>query len=135
MYQGQVMQRDGLPCFSVEDNRETRKTPPRLAGLNVASYRDEIAEHVWLRSFPDDSSSDISPANCVVYGDDGKAPALKVGEPYSVAINSFISKGTKRENRSYHAYFCVTETPEGQRIVHQVFRNDSKAGYDWSVCQ
>jgi len=136
MYKAQVRQEGNLPCFSVEDNRETRKSPPEIAVIGVSVYRQGVAQNVWLRNYPpEEPAFTLSPQQCVPYGEDGQALPIETGERYTVSINSFIGKRGEWHNRAYSAYFCVTADQHGKTTVHQVVWNEDKGGYDWSICE
>jgi len=135
-YPAQVKEKDGLPCFSVEDAKETRKNTPVISTITVFEYGNKAEESIWLRMFPaTETRVTLSPDQCIPYGDDGKAPSLEAGKHYYVFLNADIPKGKDWESRRYGGYFCISNDQSGKAIIHPVVWNDSKDGYDWSVCQ
>lgn len=141
MLDGQVKQAGNLPCFTVADTSEARKSPPEIVALDVyALGPNEEANMVWsLDMTKKQSPVRLSPDNCIAYGADGLMPqsakSLEVGARYAVSINSSIRKGDESENRSYQSYFCLTKGENQALTVHQVLWNEKNKAWNWGVCE
>ena len=123
--------KNNAPCFSVENNSETRVKTPQISVITVDKLNPDKLETMWLRELFSEPPRLLSPDNCISYGENGGGTELQKGDHYSVYMNASIN-GTSRK---YRAYFCLSETPEGKTEIHHVKWNDAVKGYDWSVCE
>ena len=137
-YQAAVVHvRNALPCFGVHDSEEVRRVPAHIAGVRVTESLSGTAALIWEVSYvePDGSGPDLSPGDCIVYGDDGSpAQKLKEGSRYRVAILGDMEKaGAQSEVRWYTAYFCMVER-NGVLEPHQVGWDKQRNEWAWSEC-
>lgn len=140
----QVWQIGDLPCFSVADNKETRRHPPLLAHITVYRKVSGRSEMIWSFSpIRKDGLMYLPPDKCISYGAISMQPALgetapklQVGAEYTAEINSAIPSDKKRSNRRYRAYFCVVAGEgAGDTRVRQVKWDKRKEIWDWGVCR
>jgi hypothetical protein len=138
MYDAQVLDKDGVPCFTVKESH--RKDAPELASIGVLDISRKGNGEMW-RQFSielDRVPFIFSPSVCLLYGtsfentgDFSKPTPLEVGKPYKVGITADVPKGKGSETRRYQAHFCLSLTENGDTKVHQIFYNQ---GWHYDVC-
>lgn len=137
----QVQQSGEVPCFSVADTRETRRSPPILAVVSVYQRVAGRQQMVW--SFDATKSDDdvrLSPDNCIPYGRSSQGASsaqvadLQAGVEYTVTINSHMPDDNRRSNRRYKGYFCLTKEASRKTVIHQVKWDKRKGVFGWAVC-
>lgn len=142
IWEGQVRQEGDLPCFTVENSKETQRMAPVLAFISVAEIDESGAEErmVWMVSVTGHVGTALSPRECIQYGAsipgttvNTPASVLYAGKRYEVFINSDIGKAGHRQNRRYHAHFCLTNTASRTQ-VHQVRWDERASQRHWDVC-
>jgi len=145
-YPVRISQQGDVPCFAIARNRETRRAPLAVAAISVHSYgtdrtlREGAAKEIWRHSYLYDeppyknTSYFITPEQCILYNDDGKAPALKAGEKYEVGINTYIGNMGSGESRFFYVYFCLSKDQSDNTVVHQVEWDDDKGARNWDIC-
>jgi len=146
-YPAQIRQQGDAPCFSIENSRKTRRAPLAVASVEVYRYDSDRApqeggaQEVWTHHYfydeppYDVTSYFITPNQCILYNDDGKAPGLETGKKYLVDINTYIEQMGSGEPRLYYGYFCLSQDQSGNVAVHQVKWDDRKGGFNWDMCQ
>jgi len=132
-YPAQVLMKDGLPCFSVANNRKERATPPEISTINVMSYfGDEITLISHGGFSPDQPPAKLFPHECLAYGIASEiAPKLQQGLRYGVSIRATING----HGVIYKSYFCLYDTPEGETKIHHAKWNNKINGRDWRMCE
>lgn len=140
----QVKQTEMLPCFTVTDSEEARKTPPELAVISVFEEHGQGVHILWEISFGENGPDTIlAPNACIVYGatptgskTKTSAVPLEVGKRYSLSIWSHILKAPNDEwrLRDYRAKFCLTKDAANETTVHQVLWNKEMDMWRWDVC-
>lgn len=138
MYDAQVLDKNGVPCFTVQKNHQ--KDAPELASIGV--YDESPGGHEMWRQFSielDRVPLFFSPSFCLLYGTllentgkFSKPTPLEVGKPYVVNISADLPKGSGSENRRYKGRFCLSRTESGGIKVHQVIYDK---GWRYEVCQ
>lgn len=128
----------GRPCFGVEDNAETRRSPPMVAFVEVSARSGGRAEPVWHGVLATENSAGakrIPPGECVEYPEAGgdSAKLLSAGTAYSATLWTYLDNGGRSARRWYSAYFCMIEEDDGMR-PHQVPWDDRVNRWDWSAC-
>jgi len=146
-YPVQIRQQGDTPCFAIENNRETRRSPLAVAGISVYRYdsdrapQEGAAQEVWAHNYfnvgeyPTVTSYFITPSQCILYNDDDKAPALEIGKKYSVNIHTYVEQMGSGEPRLYYGYFCLSNNKSGSTVVHKVEWDDHKGGFNWDICR
>jgi len=147
-YPAQIRQQGDAPCFAIESNRKTRRALSALASISVYRYDSDRApqeggaKEIWTHdyfNFADEQLLSnlyfITPDQCVLYNDDGRAPALEAGKKYEVFIRTRIKNIENGERRLYYSYFCLSQDQSGNVAVHQVKWDDRKEGFNWDMCQ
>jgi len=146
-YPAQIRQQGDTPCFAIENNRETRRAPLAVASVEVYRYDSDraphegVAQEIWIHRYfnvdghPVVTPYFITPGQCILYNDDGNAPALEIGKKYKVNIGTYIEQMGSGEPRLYYGYFCLSNDKSGNTIVHKVEWDDRKEGFNWDICQ
>jgi len=147
-YPAQIRQQGDVPCFAIENSRKTRRSLMGVMAISVYRYDSERApqeggpKEVWVHDYvhvgdeyPQVVSYFITPKQCILYNDDGKAPALEVGKKYLVDINTYVKQMESGERRLYYGYFCLSKDQSGNVAVHQVEWDDRKDGFNWDMCR
>ena len=138
MYDAQVLDKDGIPCFTVR--KDHQKDVPELGSIGVHG------EFPGGKLMWDEFSIErdrvpfvFSPSACLLYGtpfentrESSNPKKLEVGKPYMVNIRTDVPKGEGSEPRRYQARFCLSRTENGGVKVHQVIYNK---GWRYEVCQ
>ena len=144
---GKVTQHGDFPCFGVADTDETRRTPPRLAGLTVEEMHiGQRGTLMWNLSFLGGRPVYLSPGQCIPYGDASrgsgswlqKARALRPGAVYSYGLNSDIDSyyaDGSSANRAYSGHFCLTHDSAGKITVHDIRWDEKAQRRHWEVCE
>jgi len=132
-YPVRVSMKDGVPCFSVANNRKERVNPPKISVISIFHYASSETMPLWQQTFyQKQSPMRLSPQDCLVYGAGGEAaPALKYGVRYGVSMNASIDG----YGVAYQSYFCLYNKHDGQTEIHHAKWNDEINGYDWRVCE
>jgi len=146
-FPAQIRQQGDLPCFAIESNRETRRVPLAVVSVSVYGYnfvelpQKGAAQEVWTHryfnaddEYPHTTSYFITPNQCILYNDDGKAPALEVGKRYEVFVSTIIDQMESGERRFFDGYFCLSKDRSGNMVVHQVEWDNRKEGFNWDMC-
>jgi hypothetical protein len=137
MYRALVLDKEGVPCFTVQNGHQ--KDAPEFVSIEV--YDESLRGRVWEQfSIKLDRKPFLfSPSACLLYGtlfentNKFSIPAkLEIGNHYEVAISADVHKGRHSENRRYQARFCLYRTEDGGIKVHQVVYND---GWRYEACQ
>jgi len=143
-YPAHISQQGDVPCFAIERNRKTRRGPLAVVAVSVHNYgsdrtlRKGAAKEVWTHHYSYDeppydvTSYFITPEQCILYNDDGKAPVLNAGEKYVVDISTRLKS---EERRLFYGYFCLSKDQSGNTVVHQVEWDDNKGARNWDICQ
>jgi len=124
--------KDGVPCFSVANNRKERTDPPEISIVSIFPYASKGTIAVWEQTFyRDQPPRRLSPLECLVYGAGGDAaPALQHGARYGVSINAAIDG----YGVIYKSYFCLYKKSDGQTEIHHAKWDDKKHERDWGMC-
>jgi len=132
-YPPQVLMKNGVPCFSVTNNREARATPHEISVIDVISVNNNNYKLIWNRTFPPNPPiMTLSPYECLSYGAGTEdAPKLLKGFRYKVFMNSYLNGN----NRRYHAYFCLYQNDDGETEIHHVEWSNKLKGFDWRICE
>ena len=139
MYDAQVLDKDGIPCFTVQEDHQ--KDAPKLSSIDVLDISQRASRMMWDQfSIQQDRVPFLfSAAVCLLYGtpfentgESSNPKKLEVGKSYRVDISAFVPKGEGSENRNYRARFCLSRTESGGVKVHQVIYNK---GWRYEVCQ
>jgi len=146
-YPARIIQQGDTPCFAIERNNKIRKAPRAVVAVSVNSYNSieapqkGAAQEVWTHHYFYDklphgtTSYFITPAQCILYNDDSKAPALEAGKKYSVDISTSTTPTGNGTRRIYYGYFCLSKDQSGNVAVHQVKWDDRKDGFNWDICK
>jgi|GEM_PF-6564147 len=139
-YEAQVLDRNGQPCFTVDQAHLT--DAPRLASIEVIAESGQ-AEIAW-REFTVAGKGDtviFLNAVCLPYGtkleNEGAFAApqkLTAGRHYAVMLNTDVTRGGKLENRRYRAYFCLVQQDDGSQRVQQVSYDKAVHRWNWDAC-
>lgn len=140
----QIKQVQQLPCFTVADTEEARKTPPQLAVISVFEQEPQGVHMFWEVTFGQNGlDTYLAPTECISYGANplgstARVPAtpLEVGKRYSLSIWSHILKAPNDDwrLRDYRANFCLTRDANNQPVVHSVLWDKSIDKWRWDVC-
>lgn len=137
---GQVVveDRDGLPCFGIENTVATRIGDPELSELRIGAQGERGYETVW--SFTLEKPIPFPPGQCLRYGEvPGKAamhnppPPLQFGRLYTVGLRAHV-KDPGDPTFAYTAEFCVVRDSAGEPRVHEVRRHEKAGGWDRAAC-
>jgi|GEM_PF-2110769 len=131
-YPAQVLIKNGIPCFSVTDNREARSSPAEISFITVYVVNGEQMSTVWQRFFSlNEPLLKLYPHECLLYGaGEAEATELQKGFYYRVNMNGYIDG----INKKYNAYFCLYETLEGKTEIHRAEWSDKMHKRDWGMC-
>lgn len=133
-----VEERDGLPCFGIENTVATRMSDPELSWLHIETQGEGSRETVWSFSVPKPIA--FPPGQCLRYGEvpaEGVthtvAQPLHVGRRYLVTLRARGNDPTD-PTFAYTAELCLVRDSTGQLGVHEI-QWDEKAGiWDRAVC-
>lgn len=122
-YQRAIIQdRDGVPCFTVPNTRETRSNAPIITGISVMEIGTGGVP-LWMRDFLREGIAEVSlpPNQCLAYGDGGiPAPVLRIGERYQMEMWGHTpGNRDKAQARLFYGYFCVVNIA-GKSVVKAV---------------
>ena len=129
-----VTESNGVPCFSVPANDETRQGLP-LRGIVVSEMQtgdwNKLPAELWHFSAADSASRpELRPTECVRYGE---APAASVQrtfkplEPYRVYHVMVNARPDDSGMIGYVAKFCIK--PDGaKKIIVQAISPDERGG-------
>lgn len=141
MGQAIVSNFEGVPCFTIPKNSETRDGIP-LDGLIVSeltspdesTYPDEL----WQFSVePPGNSITLRPEKCILYGTPPKLAKqnsltpLKPFHVYAVFLHA-VPKGTSL--RGYKADFCVFPEKSGKTSVKVIPWNEAEKKWQYEIC-
>ena len=144
---GRMTQIGELPCFSVADSEETRRTPPKLAALVIEGLKKgQRAQVVWNLTFVGEQEVQLPPTECIPYGDSSRgvkawpdtAPPLQAGVVYTYSFNSDIPAAYadgSLANRVYAGDFCLTRDSEGHATFHEIRWDEKAKKRHWEVCE
>jgi hypothetical protein len=129
-----VTESNGLPCFSIPANGETRQGLP-LRGIAVTEIQtgdwNKLPAELWHFTAADPSSrSQLHPTKCIRYGEAPAASvqrALKPLEPFRVYYVNVNARTDDSGMIGYVAKFCVKPDGAGKNIV-QVISPDERGG-------
>lgn len=129
---------NGRPCFSVENNAETRATAPRVAAIDLYEYKEGKAILVWEANFMHEqggAKKRLRPGECIAYPapEDGGASALVPRRAYSATIWAFVDVSGESQRRWYSGYFCML-AKDGKPQVHQVLWDRQREVWAWDAC-
>jgi len=123
IYGAKVSERDGLPCFAVDNTRDTRNYPPVLRAIQVSTSNEGQEQILWAENYyRNETPPRLPPDQCMSYSD--QAPALSSHRVYSVQINSHLPKKDGPDVRTYQAYFCLLPATEGKQSIRQIEWNE-----------
>lgn len=129
-YQRAIIQsRDGVPCFTVPNTRETRAHSPLIAGISVTEVGTSGVV-IWERIFLQEGNVEpvLSPDQCLLYGGGGgAAPVLQAGKRYSVEMSGFTSGNAgEAQKRVFSTCFYMTDV-DGKGIAKPVVTDCASA--------
>lgn len=139
MYDAQVLDKDGIPCFSVNEGH--LKDAPKLASINVLDVSQRWSRLMWEQFSIELDRIPIvfSPSFCLLYGaplentgEFSKPKKLEIGIPYEAYISADVKQGKDLESRRYVVHFCLARTKDDIIKVHQVIYNK---GWRYEVCK
>jgi len=123
--------KDGVPCFSVADDRAARQSPPKLSVIAV-SHEDAEKGGIWYQSFKrDQPAMRLHPSECLAYGT-GVEEAQELQEGVHYVVNIFAD--FDEYSNWYHAYFCLYRTEEGEMKIHHAKVDNRIHAFDWRMC-
>ena len=132
-----------LPCFSVADSGESRRTPPTISAISVSKFLGSKWERIWSWITPLEPETTLHPDDCISYGyrpvNDSQqqiSEQLRPGERYGLSINAGIPNPSRRGDRTlgrmYGQYFCLRENSDGSQEVLLV--PAFKGVTQWQLC-
>jgi hypothetical protein len=136
-----ITQVDGLPCFTVPDNRETRDGVP-LSSVTVTKNNPPgattLPETVWItRVQPRGKTILWTPQQCVRYGvspPSAKQEQSSPLQPYQIYAVMFKAIPAGSNLRGYHAEFCMVPDV-AEKLQLQVVPWDEKASaWRYELC-
>lgn len=145
MYQdAEIRMAGSVPCFTVPDKKETRRSNPALAAISVDRYNGSDWEGVWYWITPEHPVVLLSPEECILFGQEstiGRSQAplapLRPGERYHLAINAEIPNPSKRGDRTlgrmYSRDFCLRADQTGELEIILVPRMQGVV--QWQLCK
>lgn len=136
-----VTELNGRPCFSIQENDETRGGLP-LDGIVVEETLSAVAgkypAEVWHFTTTDLSPKTILlPTACVRYGD---APpnttqrTLKQLELFKIYSVSVIARPENSNIIAYRAEFCIQSDNHGKITVQQISNGERGGKQRYEVC-
>lgn len=143
MYDAEVRDADGRPCFSVssEDFGENEKV--RVAAIEVSEVTalGAVTSTAWLAVFVDSTPAlSVTPSTCVLYGkpeteyQGEEAKSLEPGVRYALGMNAHVWRKEYWQNRRFQAYFCIADDRSIGPRVRQVKWDEQDGRWRWDVC-
>jgi len=143
--EGQVLQTEDIPCFSIAKNEETEKKLPKMRDISVYELLDTGSEKkIWGLYFGglNNPPTMLSPNSCIPYG---TTPAnsttsllpssLEAGKRYEMYILSDMVNDPISKRRVYRANFCIAKEESTQKItVYQVHYDENLGKVRWDIC-
>lgn len=128
-----ISESQGLPCFSIPKNAETKDGIP-LYGILVSEIKSAdwktLPDALWEFSMsPPGSSLILRPENCIRYGDtpaSAEQGKLKPLEPFHVYAVGVAARPEGSNVVAYGARFCIKPMASG-KIAIQMLAPNSKA--------
>lgn len=135
--EGVVSERDGVPCFGVRDDAETRQEAPVVIEVRVYQREGGGSTRVWGSSYvpePGEEEVRLPPGDCIAYaGDIEGTYGLHSGKAYVALISAVLLAGGRSHIRSYESFFCVV--PEGDALrVQQIPSRAHRDLKAWEEC-
>lgn len=130
----------GLPCFSVESNRETIDGVP-LDVIVVTEKRlhsrPEIPVELWhfVTNYP--SQTRLSPNKCIRYGEpplESVQRTLKPLKPYVIYSVGVIARKENSGVLGYFLSFCITTNKLGGDQLNTFKNDESKGNEQYELC-
>lgn len=144
MYDAEVREADGQPCFSVSSKRLGEGEKVRVAAIEVSevSASGAVASTRWLAGFVRSTPPlSVTPSTCVVYGKPEvgyrgeEAKPLKPGVRYALGMNTHVWRKQRWQNRAFQAYFCIVPGDRHAAArVRQVQWDEQGRKWRWDDC-
>ena len=130
-WQARVGARDGVPCFGVEDNAQTRAhgSNPSLVEVSEMLGKTRSGPLVWSIGMDEQSARPkLTPGNCFAYAgtitgaEVLQAPRpLRPGQQYHVHFSASLDRDQGQpEPRDYDADFCLGKDAGGRPAVYDL---------------
>jgi len=129
MDKAQVLEKEGLPCFTIKDTRKARNQPPSLRAITVYTstgegYSEGPQREIWgIYYTANPPLPTISPEQCIPYG--GPLDEFETNRLYSVILHT----ENKQSVLGYERFFCFVADLNGMKKIEQVER------HDYEVCK
>ena len=136
--EGVASERDGVPCFGVRDDAETRQDPPVVVEVSIYQREKGHSKRIWRSSYVPkfgEEATRLPPGDCIAYSGeiDGVDPGLQPSKAYVAVISAALRAGGRSHVRSYESFFCLV--PEGDAFrVHQIPSRDHRDSEAWQGC-
>jgi len=120
----QVLQKDGVPCFTIKDSRKTRNQPPKLRAIIVYTssgdgYSEGPQREIWSIQYTNNPPlPTISPEQCISYT--GPLDEFETNRLYSVTLHTESPDNVL----PYRRVFCFVADENGTKRIEQVERHD-----------
>ena len=143
MYDAEVRDADGRPCFSVNSQDFGESEKVRLATIEVSEVTElgAVTSTPWLAVFVDSAPAlSVTTSTCIVYGKPGveyqgeEAKSLEPGVRYAVGMNAHVWPNKRWQNRRFQAYFCIAGDRSIGPRVRQVEWDEPGGRWRWDVC-
>lgn len=144
MYDAEVREADGQPCFSVSSKRLGADEKVRIATIEVSEVTASgaVASTQWLAGFIRSTPPlSVTPSTCVVYGKPQvgyrgeEAKPLKPGVRYGLGMNAHVWRKQRWQNRAFQAYFCIApDDIHADARVRQVEWDEQAKKWQWDDC-
>jgi len=125
---------EGIPCFSIPENSETRNGLP-LHGMTISELHngdsDELPPVVWNFKESDHNAPPVlMPTQCILYGEAPSHTTQRTLKPLELLKVYSIYMRARHDGSSMMGYtgkFCIKPAGSGRTIV-QVIPEDSRLG-------
>lgn len=137
--EGVVHMRDGVPCFGVRNDAETREGAAVVAEVSVYQRKKGESELVWRTSYVPDGGEGVTrlaPGECISYsgGIGSHGSGLSPGKMYVAMITGAVRAKGQSHVRSYESFFCLS-TEADVLLVRQIPRNHHSDPGAWRACR
>lgn len=125
---------EGVPCFSIPENLETRDGLP-FHGISISELPDgassDLPPAVWsIRTMDFDSPPNLLPRNCIQYGDVPDGTTQRIYKPLELLKVYSVFLRARPDGSSMIGYtgaFCLKPAGSGRTFV-QVISEDRRLG-------
>jgi len=136
--EGVASELDGVPCFGVRDDKETRQNHPVVVEVSIYQREKGHSKRIWRHSYVPqfgEEATRLPPGDCIAYSGEvnGVGPGLQPSKAYVAVISAALRAGGRSHVRSYESFFCLV--PEGDALrVQQIPSRDHRDSEAWQAC-